>query len=390
MAVLNIVENADFIASRVDFQPLTQRRIEINVKIYYNQWRKFMVFDIFDKQFRDFLDDPQLFLPIRWNGESFSLTLDKLFHYYCGKLETLSFEKSLKVSLSRGYIDRIKRVCGLLRTAVDYYLNGFPSEAYITFGDAMDGLMRMPLDECIKNARENEDELELFRAVSVEDNKPYNRSRVFHTPYNLRSKVTTSRYSIAGYPSLYLGTSLELCCEEIHRNPYSNFTIASMFKLEKITEYTNTHIQIIELGIKPQDFVIAGNNDNRQRWIHTNTLNNNDVKAAYLLWYPLIASCSYIRINKKDPFAAEYIIPQLLMQWVRNEIKIKTNDEYDQLVGIRYFSCASVKSSDMGFNYVFPTSGNKMENSPFCSVLANVFRLTSPVYIHEFNSIDDC
>lgn len=48
----------------------------------------------------------------------------------------------------------------------------------------------------------------------MDDVKPYSRTRVLHTPYNLRSKVSTSRYSIAGYPSLYLGTSLQLCCKE--------------------------------------------------------------------------------------------------------------------------------------------------------------------------------
>ena len=97
------------------------------------------------------------------------------------------------------------------------------------------------------------------------------------------------------------------------------------------------------------------------------------------------------RTDKKDPFAAEYIIPQLLMQWVRNEICTNRNDDYDELVGIRYFSCASVKASDMGFNYVFPTSGNpKSADLPYCSVLAKAFRLTNPVYIHEYDSLYTC
>lgn len=94
---------------------------------------------------------------------------------------------------------------------------------------------------------------------------------------------------------------------------------------------------------------------------------------------------------KNDPFAAEYIIPQLLMQWVRNEIRSNKGDEYDQLVGIRYFSCASVKASNMGFNYVFPTSGQqKSAELPYCSVLTRSFRLTNPVYIHEYDSLHTC
>lgn len=69
---------------------------------------------------------------------------------------------------------------------------------------------------------------------------------------------------------------------------------------------------------------------------------------------------------------------------------LKYNDR-DSLIGIRYFSCASVKASDMGFNYVFPTRGKQMSAKlPYCSVLAHAFRLTNPVYIHEFNNIHEC
>ncbi len=45
------------------------------------------------------------------------------------------------------------------------------------------------------------------------------------------------------------------------------------------------------------------------------------------------------------------------MQWVRSEIDQSGYGDYNQLIGIRYFSCASVRASDIGFNYVFPTSG---------------------------------
>ena len=215
---------------------------------------------------------------------------------------------------------------------------------------------------------------------------------MFHIPYNLRSKVSTSRYSIAGYPSLYLGTSLALCCEEINLDPYKDFALASLFKFGIGFEYINADVRVIELGIKPQDFLQErDSNESYQRFIPNNLLKRNDVRSAYLLWYPLIASCSFIRTNKNDPFAAEYIIPQLLMQWARNEMCYTQKDDSDKLIGIRYFSCASVKASNMGFNYVFPTSGQqKSAEFPYCSVLAKTFRLTPPVYIHEYDNIREC
>lgn len=360
-----------------------------------------MIYDISDKEFKNILNDSRLCLPKRWSGNDFKNNLKELFDSFEKQINTIPNNYSfINVSTKFGEIKKeIHKICGLLLNSTDYYLNGFPSKAYETFKDVMGILVKVPLDKYIEKAITEEDKLELFRAVSVEDNRPYERDRVFHTPYNFRSKVTTNRYSIAGYPSLYLGTSLELCCEEIHRNPYSNFTIASKFKLDDTVEYTNAHIKIIELGIKPQDFDPEFYENqyishNHRRRISPNILNNKDVRYAYLCWYPLIAACSYIRVNKKDPFAPEYIIPQLLMQWARNEIRLQTKDDCDQVVGIRYFSCASIKSSDMGFNYVFPTSGQKIKNSSnsylYCSVLSKIFRSTYPVYIHEFNDSHAC
>lgn len=361
-----------------------------------------MILDISDASFKNLLNDKELYLPIRWNGSDFTTTLDNLFSHYIKQIEVLPNEKSHLYNPVQANVNYIKRICGLLTRAVNHYLNGFPSKAYTDFERAMAFLMAKPLKIYQKSVLEQfeiagdryrrDDDLKLFRVVCVDDNKPYSRVRVFHTPYNLRSKVSTSRYSIAGYPSLYLGTSLALCCEEIHMNPHQSFALASLFKLERTLEYTNTNIRVIELGVKPQDFLeLNYANESRGRRISQNLLNDSDIRSAYLLWYPLIASCSYIRTNKNDPFAAEYIIPQLLMQWVRNEIDSNKEDEFDQLVGIRYFSCASVKASDMGFNYVFPTSGQqKSADLPYCSVLAKAFRLTNPVYLHEYDNINTC
>lgn len=361
-----------------------------------------MILDISDASFKNLLNDEALYLPIRWNGSDFATTLDNLYNHYIKQIEFLPNEKSNSYYNIKINVKDIKRVCGLLIRAVNHYLNGFPSKAYSSFESVMNILVKNPLKIYQKSVMEqfevsddnynNAEDLKLFRVVCVNDNQPYSRSRVFHTPYNLRSKVSTSRYSIAGYPSLYLGTSLDLCCEEIRVKPDCNFALASLFKLERTIEYTNTNIRVIELGIKPQDFLYLDDvNESRKRYISYDLLNNSNTRSAYLLWYPLIASCSYIRTNKRDPFAAEYIIPQLLMQWVRNEIGSSNSEEYDQLVGIRYFSCASVKASEKGFNYVFPTSGKqKSAELPYCSVLTKAFRLTNPVYIHEYDSLHSC
>ena len=351
-----------------------------------------MVLNISLPEFKKIFDNEKLYLPIRWDGNDFICTLDKLYHLYQSQInETIKNDEMENVH------KQINAVCSLLINSINAYLNGFPSDAFSIFCNLMNKyLMRNPLKLYKKSITElfelSEyfDPLNLYRVVRVSDNTQYNRARVFHTPYNLRSKVSTSRYSIAGYPSLYLGTSIELCEEEVGLNPYDKFAIASLFKIERNLEFCDTEVSVIELALKPQDFFEINNQRERiGRRFSRSLLSDKSVRNAYLLWYPLIATCSYIRVNKSDPFAAEYIIPQLLMQWVRKELD-EDNDCYDKLIGIRYFSCASVRASDIGFNYVFPTSGKQDREMPFCSVLMKAFKLTKPVFIHEFCNVSEC
>jgi hypothetical protein len=51
----------------------------------------------------------------------------------------------------------------------------------------------------------------------------------------------------------------------------------------------------------------------------------------YLKTYPLVLACSFVNSNRSDPFKQEYIIPQMLMQWVQRHSSM--------VDGISYFSC---------------------------------------------------
>lgn len=358
-----------------------------------------MIFDISDSTFRKIFQDENLHLPIRWGGDDFYVCLERLLHKYSKTIES-EFVNLYDNNKCYNFDDLpIKRICSLIKKSVKHYLDGFPSKAYNSFANLMELLQQRPLRVYKKSCYEilgmYNDRLDLFRVANVDDNTPYARTRIFHTPYNLRSKVSTSRYSIAGYPSLYLGTSLDLCCEEVQYNPHKGFAIASKFKIERSIEYNDTEISVIELSVKPQDFFNRENNIQLNRRIFDEIdLRDNTIRTAYLLWYPLIAACSFIRTNKSRPFAAEYIVPQLLMQWVRIEMTKKHfNDyeQYDQLIGIRYFSCASERASDMGFNYVFPVSGSQISTQfPYCPILSRAFRLTKPHFLNEYYDIRQC
>ena len=88
-----------------------------------------------------------------------------------------------------------------------------------------------------------------------------------------------------------------------------------------------------------------------------------------------------------DDYSAEYIIPQLFIQWARSE------DE-EAVVGIKYFSCSSIQASTLGNNYVFATTGTpyhaRNPKADYCVRLSHRFKLTEPRFIKDYDSIDAC
>ena len=369
-----------------------------------------MILDVSNKAFKNIFSDKNFHLPIRWDGKDFEKALSDLFNEYCYQVcfhqnkdcqltaywqhATGQIERKIACKDNQCVSNAIRKVCNQILKIVNAYLSGFPSKAYNLFKNLMKEVIHNPIKIYPKsgwtNAFEKHDPLSLFRVVKVVENTTQPRSRIFHTPYNLRTKVGTNRYSIAGFPSLYLGTTVELCLEELRCDPYKQYSLCSRFEIIRDLWKNETKIDVIELGIKPQDFFEDRDNDDfalRNRKIDKELLDSPEIREAYLLWFPIIASSSFIRANKQDPFAPEYIIPQLIMQWIRKQ----NDDSENKLYGIRYFSCSSIKASDMGFNYVFPTSGEKHDkNENFCKTLTNSFRLSKPIYVHEFEEIKDC
>lgn len=301
-----------------------------------------------------FLNDGKLFLPLRWDGVDFQITLEKLFRYYINRLKMCN--------RTEAEIRKVERICHLILQSVEVYLSGFTAFAYDSFRELMDILKEVPLEP------EKHSFPQLFRMVGVQENRIYPRTRVFHVPYTLRAKVSAGRYSIAGCPSLYLGTSLELCSQEVDLDLSRSLGMASRFEIQ------GEGARVIEMALKPQDF-----------FTERGDMLKEEVGENYLLWYPVIAASSFMCVNRDESFRVEYIVPQLLMQWVRSEMT------GEGLIGLRYFSCVSVRSSNMGFNYIFPASGRMLSAStPYCPVLTRFFTMTDPVFLQEYENLKEC
>ncbi|EJR0840080.1 hypothetical protein ABR028_003971 [Escherichia coli] len=98
---------------------------------------------------------------------------------------------------------------------------------------------------------------------------------------------------------------------------------------------------------------------------------------SYLALWPLIIACNYLKKHSNASFIQEYIIPNLLMQWISRDI-----NDYN-IVGIAYRSTKLPANADSerGVNVVLPPKirYEDMKVNEFCPELSGLFHCTPPV-----------
>lgn len=196
--------------------------------------------------------------------------------------------------------------------------------------------------------------------VNLIEEEQGNRKDLFHIPVHKRYLIKAGRYSIPGFPCLYLATGLTLCWIECEMPVEFS---CSAFKLSR------NEIKLIDFGYSP--FNIADRvSIRRMNKASDDEINNALVR--YLVTYPLQVACSFKVNDHNASFIEEYIVLQLLLLWVRE------NGNYD---GILYKSSAQnemVKS--LGFlNLVLPA---KRIEDDYCLYLNDLFLVSEPKYRH--------
>lgn len=337
-------------------------------------------------------------LPIRWGNGDFYAEVDGLLTRYQAEVHA---QFKTRDAETKAFLETLSQICDLLLDALGESLHGLPARAYARVKELMDVLEQFPLyashEEFEPHVLHPDRRAALYRVVRVDENRTFPRKRIFHPPYSLRRRIATNRYSIAGFPSLYLAATVELADLEnglfSHRQP----AFAARFSLN--TDYLRTvehSIRVLDLSWLPQALTDPGSEDQKKanrRLFEELAASSDRISGSawkvlnaperYLLRYPLLAACSYIRVSREG-FAPEYILPQLLTQWLRQELDA-------ELVGIKYFSCFTEHAATLGANYCFPATGDailpgKGAAEPFCPVLNEAFLLTEPVYLPNFGS----
>ncbi|WET41689.1 hypothetical protein [Citrobacter enshiensis] len=209
----------------------------------------------------------------------------------------------------------------------------------------------------------------LFR-VRKSDRPLSTRKDIFHIPFNQRHLVRAQRYSVAGLPCLYLGTSLYICWREMDKPDFDKLYISSF-----ITDKEDDKSLLLNLSAdflyKTRLFLKRKNAPKPIEKYSTSTM------LSYLALWPLILACNYLKKHNDASFIQEYIIPNLLMQWISRDIN------NNNIIGIAYRSTKLPANTDSrkGINVVLPPKARyeDIKGYDFCPVLSDKFKFTPPV-----------
>jgi hypothetical protein len=208
------------------------------------------------------------------------------------------------------------------------------------------------------------------RPVEYESfNISQNADELFHIPLSKRAYTNNERFSLAGFPSLYLSTMLPLAWQECG---YPQKYYYSEYQYER--SYGSTYENC--LFEKELRFLSLYSPDEICNWGTSVKYNDFDlwieVVTKYLKSYPLILACSFVNQSGKVPYKQEYIIPQMLMQWVqRNNLTVQ---------GISYFTCIDTSmwpSQWCAYNIVIPAVA-PYDDKMYSNILRDKFCWTVP------------
>jgi hypothetical protein len=237
--------------------------------------------------------------------------------------------------------NRQRHVSDKIKETLESYFAGKPSDAFINLSGGL--VSRLKDFNDVLNVKTYFPNENFYRIRLHKENFPIEINSFFHIPFEKRGLVKTQRFSIPGFPSLYLGSSVYLCWEELNRPNINEF--------QAVRLKTIGRLNIIDLAPPP-----------------INSTNPNDFYNYLMIW-PLVMACSVKVRNYEDTFKPEYIIPQLLLQWVR---------ENGNIDGISYqtthmnFKNALVEGEFI--NIVLPVKDNKSRG--LCDHLKSKFEMT--------------
>lgn len=238
------------------------------------------------------------------------------------------------VSLLKDKLGCVNYVCEEIPTILSDYDDGHIKEAYIKSCSLFENMKPYLLSRfswagnggTFYRIRQGD-----FRITDPSRSKEQ-KAELFHIKKELRNRIGAYRYSVAGYPCLYLASDVELAWFECGMP--KQFSFCQM----AITESGENALKLVDFSHRPVDLLSSVTiwilNARRQEKPEPEIEQIYNFLIKYIITYPLAAACSVKVKDRGSKFVEEYIFPQLFMQWIRDS---------DDIDGVRYKS--SLKST---------------------------------------------
>ena len=141
-------------------------------------------------------------------------------------------------------------------------------------------------------------QIEFFRARTSDKYCIFERKEMLHIPFDMRGRVSSTRFSIPGLPCFYLATTSYCCWLELRTPADHQFNVSSV--------RVNQGRKILNLTMTADlfEYIVM--------LTETDKLANRYTIEALKLWILSYASSFKIDADKRS-FKEEYIIPQLIM-----------------------------------------------------------------------------
>lgn len=311
-------------------------------------------------------------LPVSRETKSISEFLDTYFEEYINSLKN-ALLRTEQCSLRKECYDLlnekmpiIAELCRNINKVFEYHDNGNMSLLYRHFSSMMEKIEEYLFIENIGKIG-SETYKNCYRIRPGKEH--YSRLDMFHIPMDKRYLIKSYRYSIPGYPCLYLSTGQELCWFECGMP--KEFSCSSFcFELSD-----TDRVKLINFVITPSDLVSSMHLHYMNHPEDSNLIDLFIIK--YLITFPLRVACSIEVLDRDIAFIEEYIFPQQLLLWIRE------NNCFD---GIAYRTSSAIERAREWnyFNIVMPTK--ELENG-YCKKLSKLFMVTKPIKVEIRNTI---
>lgn len=310
------------------------------------------------------ISDVDVFTPpfFTKGNDSYHKNLESRYKLFEIKAKGFLYDSKVSQDDIDEYLLSYEKITNGIILSIGEYLKGNPKRSYEIFNDTLekDELLGRYFSSFYTKLEDKNISIKndcLYR-VRVSESYLSKADEMFHVPFDKRHLVSNQRYSIAGLPSLYLGSSI-LCCWEEMDKPDLNKIYVSKFKaLDKV-------------DIRIFDFAYKISNEKGVLPLGQDWGDDLNRKIARLIYYPILMACSYVKKYKNASFNEEYIIPNMLLLWVK--------EKSDPIDGVAYYSNKTFQNGQhkLGVNFVFPPRSS--QNDGFCLSLVDKFQLSKPI-----------